>query len=204
MFLNKIFHRTPVNEETNMLMLDLNKNAAMVLDLTKVAPSLVNLKGRLHWDSHPLKNSQYGFDLDIFAFVLDTNGKLGAATDVAFFNNKKAHGVEIPKDVRDGGEDEEVFITLPNVPADKVQIDLYVFIHEYAKRGQNFSQIANAKFDLENVDTGDVLARYSVSQYGAETALHVGSLVRSGSNWSFEPAGVAAVADPNQVLQAYV
>lgn len=189
-----------------MLMLDLNKDPAMVLDLTKIAPSLVNLKGELNWDDHPLKTSQFKFDLDIFAFVLNAQGKIEAATDVCFFNNKKVHGIHIPRDNQDGqgDDDEEITINLPSVPATKNQIDICVFIHEHAKRGQTFSQIANAKFDLINQDTGEILARYTISQYANETALHVGSLIRNGSGWSFEPIGAAAVADPNQILQAYL
>ena len=70
--------------------LDLNKTSGL-LDLTKEVPTLTVVRGVLNWDESPIHKDSLtqGFDLDIFAFVLDENQKIGSGTDVVFFNNNQ-------------------------------------------------------------------------------------------------------------------
>lgn len=202
---------SPFSRKTiNMtISLDLKKNSGVVLDLAKAAPSLRSLRGKISWDMHPVngKSLSDGFDLDLFVFCLDVNGKIGAATDVCFFNNKNYGGgsIVLPEDNRSGGS-EEVNFTLDKIPTDRQQLDIYVFVFDYEKRRQNFGMMANAKFEL--IDTGAnpnvVLQAYALNEsYSQDTALHVGSLVRSGSGWNFMPVGMGAVAGPNDALGSY-
>lgn len=186
--------------------LNLAKTTPM-LDLTKAAPALKNLRGLLNWDMHHVKGASLteGFDLDIFAFVLGSSGKIGGGQDVVFFNNKNAHGVVLPRDNRtgEGTDDEEILIALDKVPADKTTIDLFVFIHDATKRNQTFGMMQNATFSLVDQDTKAVIQAYKLSELLTETSVHIGALVRNANGWGFEPYGDAGNQDPNAVAGAY-
>lgn len=187
--------------------LNLSKTTPM-LDLTKAAPALKNLRGLLNWDMHPVKGASLseGFDLDVFAFALNSAGKITSGSDVVFFNNKNAHGISIPRDNRtgDGADDEEILIALDKVPADKTTIDVFVFIHEAAKRNQTFGMVQNATFSLTNQDTKEVIQTYKLSELLTETSVHIGALVRTANGWGFDPYGDAGNQDPNAVAGAYL
>lgn len=183
------------------MQLDLNKNTEL-LDLTKVAPSLIEVRAELSWGMHPVSGAE--FDLDLFGFVT-TNGKLTSTSDVVFFNNKVLYGgaVNYPRDSRDGGDIEELTVKLGQVPSDKDAIEIFVFIHLGTERRQDFSMIANGVFKLFD-EKGTLLQDYKLQQFVNGTALHIGSLSRNSTGWGFQPVGESAQANPNEVLSAFV
>ena len=190
--------------------LNLNKSTP-ALNLTKASPNLTLLKGALSWDMHPIhgKSLTAGFDLDIFVIAANASEKIGGAEDVAFFNNRVLFngGVSLSADNRTGegdGADEEVTFELGKIPADKVNLDVYVFLHQSIARNQNFGMMANAFFALSDAASGREIQRYSLSQYTTGDVLHVGRLTRASGVWEFQPVGEASVADPNAVLSAYM
>lgn len=186
--------------------LNLSK-ATPMLDLAKVAPSLVKVKGMLLWDENPVHKASLtqGFDLDIFAFLTQGN-KIEGVQDVVYFNNKTAYGdaVVYPRDCRTGDCDEEITITLGSIPANKEAVELFVFLHEADQRKQDFSMIQGGSFTLYDAVTGDSIQSYSLQQFVNGSALHVGTLKRSGSGWGFQPVGESAQADANQVLSGFL
>ena len=190
--------------------LNLNKNAG-ILNLTKAAPALKILKGILSWDPSPIHKASLteGFDLDIFAFVLDANQKITSGNDVVYFNNKflPSNAVSIPRDNRTGegdGDDEEILIEYSKMPSDKKFIDIYVFIHEADKRKQTFGLMQNASFELVDADTGKSIQKYNISQYTSETALHVGRVEQTVDGLVFAPYGDVATLDPETVAGTYI
>lgn len=195
-----------------MIVLDLNKNEpASILNLTKELPDLKKLKGMLNWDPHPLHRAcvENGYDLDIFLIATGADGKVKGAQDVIFFNNKThaSGALSVPVDNQTGeGDDDEFFIAdLPLIPADINEVHVYVFIHEAARRGQNFGMIANTGFEIADADTGVVKVRYQVTQeFSSETALHVATIARNGAAWEIRPVGTGGNFDPNQVMSAYI
>ena len=182
--------------------LDLNKDAPL-LDLTKAAPTLQTLRARLNWGMHPVHGASLtdGFDLDIFSFVLNASEKIGGGADVVFFNNKVHcdRAIVLPQDNRTGGE-EYCDYTFDRLPLDRRHIDVYVCIHEAAKRGQHFGMMADARLTLEA--DGELIQAYAVSDYAGMTMLHAGRLSRTAGGWTFQPIGEAAVAGPNDVARA--
>jgi tellurium resistance protein TerD len=188
--------------------LNLSKDTLM-LDLTKAAPQLTRLRGLLNWDCHPVHGSskEYGFDLDVFAFCTDANGSIqGNMNNVVFFNNMSAFdgAVVYPRDNRtgEGDDDEELITDVTKIPAHIHKIEHFVFLHEAAKRGQDFSMIKNGSFKL--FDQNNILIQdYKLQTFVNGTALHIGTLQRVAGGWGFQPVGESAVADPNQVLQAF-
>jgi tellurium resistance protein TerD len=191
------------------IVLDLQKSKGIKLDLAKAAPSLTKLRALITWTLHPIhgKSLTQGFDLDLAVYALNASGKIDKAEDVVFFNNKRYvnDSIVLPGDNRDGdGDGEEILFDLPKVPTDRSQLDLYVFIFDYKARKQNFGMIANAKVELFNADTGELVQTYALNEsFSADSAVHVGSLVRESAGWSFSPVGAGATADENDVVQAY-
>ena len=68
--------------------LNLNKND--ILDLTKRNPGLKRVKLGAGWD---ISNNGFDFDLDIAAFLLDSNNKFNSLENIIFFNNKQGEGI---------------------------------------------------------------------------------------------------------------
>lgn len=189
--------------------LNLSK-ATPALNLSKISPTFNVLRGELNWDMHPIhgKSLSDGFDLDIFVFAANAQEKISGVNDVCFFNNKSLFngGITVPRDNRtgEGDMDEEVTFELSRIPADKVNLDIYVFINEAAKRQQNFGMMANAFFTLKDADTGREIQKYSLSQFTSGDVLHVGRVTKAHGDWQFNPIGEAANSDPNQVIGAYL
>jgi tellurium resistance protein TerD len=190
-----------------MMELNLSKDT-MMLDLSKAAPSLTKLRGVLNWECHPVHgaSAQFGFDLDCFAFLTNEQGKLGSGADVVFFNNKSAYNgaVVLPRDNRtgEGDDDEELLTDITKLPAHIHQVEHFVFLHEADVRKQDFSMISGGAFTLFDQD-GNLIQAYKLQQFANGTALHVGTLKRTGSGWGFQPVGDSANAGPNDVMKAF-
>lgn len=180
--------------------LNLSKDTGL-LDLTKVAPSLVEVRAELSWGMHPVSGAE--FDLDLFAFIT-TAGKLTSTSDVVFFNNKDVYNgaVVYPRDSRNGADIEELTAKLGSVPADKDAIEIFVFIHQGVERRQDFSMIQSGSFKLFD-EKGTLLQDYKLQQFVNGTALHIGTLLRNSAGWGFQPVGESAQANPNEVLKAF-
>ena len=194
-----------------MELLNLSKKSG-ILDLSKVAPSLKQVKGHLNWNPHPVNKSSHsdGFDLDIFVFALNDKERISGLDDVSFFNNKRILNglVEVPKDNRtgEGDDDEEFTIKLNEISSqfpNKSHFDVFVFIHEAEVRQQNFGMISGAVFTVLDGETGKTIQSYSLSQFTNATTVHIGRISKGNGGWTFTPIGADAIADPNQVASAY-
>lgn len=195
--------------------LNLSKDTLM-LDLSKVAPSLTRLRGALNWSTHPMSGKVdpdtgkvYEFDLDIFMFLTSNGSVQGDMKNVCFFNNKNCYNgaVILPRDNRtgadvEGQDDEEILVEIGKIPSHIDKIEHFVFLHDAVERGQDFSMIAGGSFDLYDQDN-KLLKGYKLQQFVNGSALHVGTLQRTDSGWGFQPVGESAQANANEVLQAF-
>lgn len=189
--------------------LNLSKDTLM-LDLTKVAPSLTRLRGALNWNLHPMASKGHEFDLDIFMFLTSNGSIQGDMKNVCYFNNKNCYNgaVILPRDNRNGaddangGDDEEIFVEIAKVPSHIDKIEHFVFLHDAVARKQDFSMISGGSFDLYDQDD-NLLAEYKLQQFVNGSALHVGTLQRTADGWGFQPVGESAQANPNEVLKAF-
>ena len=97
------------NNEVNAL--NLKKND--VLNLTKKNPGLKKVRLGAGWDVASLGQD---FDLDIAAFLLNSNNKVqNIPDDVIFFNNMQGQGIYLEGDNRTGageGDDERIRLDL--------------------------------------------------------------------------------------------
>jgi tellurium resistance protein TerD len=163
------------------------------VNLSKEAPGLTNIVIGLGWDVRATDGA--AFDLDASAFILTAEGKVRSDSDFIFYNNlKSADGsIEHTGDNTTGegeGDDEQVKVALPGVPAEVDKLAVAVTIHDAETRGQNFGMVSDAFIRVVNEANGSEIARYDLSEDAStETAMIFGELYRNGSDWKFRAVG---------------
>ena len=183
--------------------LDLNKND--ILDLTKRNPGLKRIRLGAGWD---ISNNGSDFDVDIAAFLLDSNNKFNTVSNVIFFNNRNGQGISLAGDNRTGageGDDETIDIDLQNINQGIVKIVFVVTIHNAAAKRQTFGMINNSYVRLLDLDqNGKELCRFNLKENGSTaTSVLFAELYRDGSEWQFKAVGEGKIADLNGVLALY-
>ena len=183
--------------------LNLNKND--ILDLTKRNPGLKRVKLGAGWD---ISNNGFYFDLDIAAFLLDSNNKFNTVSNVIFFNNKEGQGISLAGDNRTGageGADETINIDLENINPNIAKIVFVVTIHEAMSKRQTFGMINNSYVRLIDLDQNEKeICRFNLKENGSTaTSVIFAELYRSGSEWQFKAVGEGKIADLNGVLALY-
>ena len=161
------------------------------VSLSKEAPGLTNAIVGLGWDTRATDGAD--FDLDAVVFVTGENGMVRSDADFIFYNNKTGAGVEHMGDNRTGegeGDDEQIKVALPSVPADVKKLVIGVTIHDAEQRSQNFGQVSNAFVRVVNADGDAEIVRFDLSEdYSTETAMIFGELYKHGEEWKFKAVG---------------
>ena len=146
----------------------------------------------LGWDTNRYDGGA-AFDLDAAAFMLGANGKVRSEADFIFYNNKQGAGVMHTGDNRTGegdGDDEQILITLAEIPADVEKIAFTVTIDQADARNQNFGQVENSYIHIFDTVSGTELIRYDLNEdFSIETAIVVGELYRNNGEWKFNAIG---------------
>lgn len=182
--------------------ISLNVTKGETISLAEKAPNLTKAIAAAGWDQ---AQSGKTIDVDLFAVVLDQNGKpLGGAAAIVYFGAKThasgalAHGGDNLTGAGDG-DDETIQIDLSKVPAGAQTIRLAATIYQAASKGQNFSGVNNEFIRLVNAETNEEILRYS-EDFGAFTTFTLADLTRAGTGWSFTAIGEGS----NLELQDYV
>ena len=191
------------NTQSQGTVLDLNKND--VLDLTKKNPGLKKVVLGAGWD---VSNNSADFDLDIAAFLLDSNNRFNTVENIIFFNNKSGQGISIGGDNRTGagdGDDERIQIDLDAINPNIVKIVFIVTIHNAQAKRQTFGMVNNSYVRLLDVAQGEKeICRFNLKENGSTaTSVIFAELYRSGSEWQFKAVGEGKIADLNGVLALY-
>lgn len=164
------------------------------VDLTKGNPGLKNITVGLGWDTNKYDGG-HSFDLDSSVFLLDGAGKCGSEQDFIFYNNLEGGNGSV---VHTGdnltgegdGDDEQVKISLADVPASIEKIAFTITIHEAEQRNQNFGQVSNSYVRIVNTENNEELIRYDLGEdFSIETAVVVGELYRHNGEWKFNAIG---------------
>ena len=165
------------------------------VSLTKQAgpAGLTNAVVGLGWDVRTTTGTD--FDLDASAILVKADGKVLSDQHFIFFNNLKSPegAVEHTGDNTTGegeGDDEQIKLTLPAMPAEADKVVFAVSIYDAETRSQNFGQVRNAFIRVVNGDNNEELARYDLSEDAStETAMVFGEVYRSGAEWKFRAVG---------------
>ena len=188
---------------TQALSLNLNKND--ILDLTKRNPGLKRVTLGAGWD---ISVTGQSFDIDIAAFLLDSNNKFNTVENVIFFNNKNAQGVILEGDNRTGagdGDDERINIDLDRVNPGISKIVFVVSIFDAESKRQTFGMVNNSYVRLLDAAQNDKeLCRFNLKEDGSTaTSILFAELYRDGAEWQFKAVGEGKIADLNGLLALY-
>ena len=183
--------------------LNLNKND--ILDLTKRNPGLKKVSLGAGWD---IANNGLDYDLDIAAFLLDSNNKFNTVSNIIFFNNKESQGISLAGDNRTGageGDDEVININLEEINPNIAKIVFVVTIHEAQAKRQTFGMVENSYVRLVDIENNKrEICRFNLKENGSTaTSVIFAELNRKGSEWQFKAIGEGKIADLNGVLALY-
>ncbi|MGL4741144.1 MAG: TerD family protein [Sarcina sp.] len=182
--------------------LNLQKND--ILDLTKRNPGLKKVILGAGWD---ISSGGADFDLDIAAFLLDSNNKFNDVSNVIFFNNKAGRGIVLGGDNRTGagsGDDEVININLEEIDQSRQKIIFVVTIHGASAKRQTFGMINNSYVRLIDQESSKELCRFNLKEDGSTaTSVIFAELNRNGLDWEFKALGEGRIADLNGVLAIY-
>ncbi len=164
------------------------------VSLTKGNPGLSKVVVGLGWDVNAF-DSGADFDLDAAAFMLGSNGKCPTEKEFIFYGNLE-HMSGAVKHMGDNltgegdGDDEQIEVTLPDIPANVDRVAFTVTIYDAEQRRQNFGQVNNAFIRIYNEDTGEELLRYDLGEdFSIETAVVFGELYKNNGEWKFNAIG---------------
>ena len=164
------------------------------IDVTKGNPGLSRIVVGLGWDTNKYSTGA-DFDLDATAFLLGSNQKVTNNKDFIYYGNLKhmSGGVEHLGDNLTGGgdgDDEQIKINLPAIPASIERIAFAVTISEAEIRNQNFGQVSNAFVRIVDEISKNEIIRFDLGEdFSTETAVVVGELYRYNSEWKFNAIG---------------
>lgn len=184
--------------------LNLNKND--ILDLTKRNPGLKKVSLGAGWD---IANNGLDYDLDIAAFLLDSNNKFNTVSNIIFFNNKEGQGISLAGDNRTGageGDDEVININLEEINPNIAKIVFVVTIHEAQAKRQTFGMVENSYVRLVDLENNKrEICRFNLKENGSTaTSVIFAELNRKGSEWQFKAIGEGKIADLNGILGIYM
>ncbi|WP_297520745.1 TerD family protein [uncultured Clostridium sp.] len=189
----------------NVNALNLKKND--VLNLTKKNPGLTQVILGAGWD---VANNGFDFDLDIAAFLLNSNGRAARVPDdIIFFNNMKAQGISLQGDNRTGagdGDDERIEMDLSEIRQDVEKIVFVVTIHEGQNKRQTFGMVENSYVRLLDAKNNErEVCRFNLKENGSTaTAVVFAEISRDGYEWQFKAIGEGKIADLNGILGLYM
>ena len=150
----------------SMPVLNLQKND--ILDLTKKNPGLKKVILGAGWD---ISRNGADFDLDIAAFLLDSNNKFNTVSNVIFFNNPNGQGITLGGDNRTGagdGDDERILIDLQAIDSNIAKIAFVVTIHNAQAKRQTFGMIDNSYVRLLDAENNEKeLCRFNLKEDGS-------------------------------------
>ena len=187
--------------------MSINLQKGQKIDLTKGGGGLRQIMVGLGWDeaqqSGGFFKSLFGaqpqaIDCDASVILCGANGKIisGDASQccVYFGNLRHSSGAIVHQgDNLTGagdGDDEQIMVDLPRVPANIEKMVFVVNIYDGRARNQHFGMIQNAFIRLVDMDKRTEICKFNLSEnYNNMTGLVVGEIYRRNGEWKFNAIG---------------
>lgn len=204
--------------------MSINLQKGQKIDLTKGGGTgLRQIMVGLGWDEAPrsggfLKglfgSAPQDIDCDASVILCGANGKIisGNASDccVYFGNLRHSSGAIVHQgDNLTGagdGDDEQIMVDLPRVPAYIEKMVFVVNIYDGRARNQHFGMIQNAFIRLVDMDKRTEICKFNLSEnYNNMTGLVVGEIYRRNGEWKFNAIGqpVAEASRLDSLIRMY-
>ncbi len=178
----------------------INLQKGQRISLAKEAPNLTRIMCGLGWDVVEKPKSWLGgnqdFDLDASILCLNAQDKFTDQANLVYFGNlrHKSGAISHLGDNLTGegeGDDEQLVVDLPNVPANIHKLVFVVNIYQANQRKQDFGQVQNAFVRLVNMGNNQEIARYQLSggEYSGKTAMIMAEIYRHQNEWKMAAVG---------------
>jgi tellurium resistance protein TerD len=149
-------------------------------------------------------------DIDASAIMVDASERALSDRHFVYFNNLSSpegalrHGGDT-KSGTGTGDDEQIFVNLPQCPAHADKIVFAVSIHEGQQRGVSFGHVRNAYIRVLDSFGGQEIVRYDLAlQPGTvEQAMIFGELYRHSGGWKFRAVGQGFADGLAGVIRTY-
>jgi stress response protein SCP2 len=179
----------------------INLQKGQRISLKKEAPNLTKVMFGLGWDVNTSSKGLFGmftpdFDLDSSVLCLNSQEKIGRNDNVVYFGQlRHPSGAVIHQgDNLTGagaGDDEQIIVDLPNVPATINKLVFVVNIYNCQERKQSFGQVNNAFVRLVDLSNNKEIARYNLSggEYQGQTGMIMAEVYRDDNEWKMAAIG---------------
>jgi len=196
----------------------INLQKGQRISLAKEAPNLTRIMCGLGWDVVE-KPSLFGifgdntnFDLDASVLCLNAQDKFTDNSNLVYFGNlrHKSGAISHLGDNLTGegeGDDEQVIVDLPNVPANIHKLVFVVNIYQANQRKQDFGQVQNAFVRLVNMGNNQEIARYQLSggEYSGKTGMIMAEIYRHQNEWKMAAVGNGLKVETlGDIVKSYV
>ncbi len=180
----------------------INLEKGQRISLEKIAPGLKSLLCGLGWDVAESKGilgvlkRVPNLDLDASVICLNNQDKLKEVTDLVYFGNLR-HSSGAVTHLGDNltgegeGDDEQILVSLDQLPPGIQKLVFVVNIYEYLSRKQEFSQVKNAFVRLVNRSNNQEIARYNLSgsNYAGMTGMIMAEVYLQDGQWQMAAKG---------------
>ncbi len=148
-------------------------------------------------------------DCDASVLMLEDD-KFVSKSNLIYFGNLKSKDGSVVHSgdnlTGDGaGDDEQIMIDLPRIPASVNKLVFVVNIYDCVRRNQDFGMIQNAFIRVVNAANNEELVKFNLTDnYSGKTSLVVAEIYRHGSEWKFGAVG-NGTTDPGlqQIVARY-
>ncbi len=187
----------------------INLQKGQKIDLTKGGRGLTGVMVGLGWDEvqKPQSGGLFGMfkaqqpqdiDCDASAILLGANGRIygNKAEDFLVYYGNLSHWsgaiVHMGDNLTGGGDgdDEQIMVDLTRIPSDVARVVFVVNIYDANVRGQHFGMIQNAFIRLVDLNNGQEICRFNLSDnYYGMSGLVVAEIYRYNGEWKFNAIG---------------
>lgn len=199
----------------------INLQKGQKIDLTKGGGGgLSQVMVGLGWDEAPQSRGFFApkpqpIDCDASAILCGANGKVISQDTkeccVYFGNLRHVSGAIVHQgDNLTGagdGDDEQIMVNLQKIPSRVDKIVFVVNIYDARARNQHFGMIENAFIRLVDMDNGNEICKFNLSEnYNNMTGLVVGEIYRKNGEWKFNAVGqpVQEASRLDSLVQLYI
>ena len=174
--------------------MSINLSKGQKISLSKEANGLNKVIVGLGWDAakRGVFGSQYNIDCDASAIILDEKEKL---IDCVYYGNTRSLDGKVRHtgDNLTGngdGDDEQIIVSLSDMPSKVKKIMFVVNIYSCESRKQDFGMIKNAFIRLIDASTNQEICKYNLSDnYDGKTAMVFAEVYNHNNEWKFNAIG---------------
>lgn len=164
------------------------------ISLSKEVQGLNKVIVGLGWDAakRGLFGGQHNIDCDASAIVLDEDEKF---VDCVYYGHTSTLGGKVRHSgdnlTGDGdGDDEQIVVSLSDMPSNVSKIVFVVNIYACDVRNQHFGMIKNAFIRLVDSSTNKEICKYNLSEnYNGKTAMIFAEIYNHNNEWKFNAIG---------------